>query len=89
MGVIEEEEKERLLAIKEMQKKVITPEDRKDWIQTSFWVPEMTPQAEKKDMNKPTRKLLCPTHSADDHFVKLKNLISLNIKNDPEEKEFI
>ena len=38
-----------------MQKKVVNPDDKKDWIKTSFWVPEMTPQVEKKDATKPTK----------------------------------
>jgi hypothetical protein len=38
-----------------MQRKVIDPEEQKDWIKTSFWVPEMTPQAEKKEANKPSK----------------------------------
>ncbi|CAI2371699.1 unnamed protein product [Moneuplotes crassus] len=88
-GIVKEEEKERILAIKKLQEKQLQPDEKKDWIKTSFWVPEMTPQAHKTEVKKPTRKLLCPSHAADDHFLKLKNLIDLKIKLDSEEKEFI
>lgn len=52
---IDESERERLKVIEKLKQKVIDPEEKKDWIKTSFWMPECTPQAEKKDVNKPSK----------------------------------
>ena len=73
--------------------------EKKDWIKTSFWAPENTPDnqtsaAPGESQNKddagaiPSKKLYCPIHqkgeNSDKHQIRIKELISL--KFDSEEK---
>jgi len=68
-------------------KPFVRSEAKKDWIQTSFWVPEMTPGVKKELKTKPDMRLDCPAKTSDDHKVKVKRLVSLKL-NTTESDEY-
>jgi len=62
---------------------------KKEWIKTSFWMPENTPEEKKDEIKPPSTKFQCPyNHSIKEtssavkpssHTVKFKELVSLKI----------
>lgn len=86
-----EEERSKDLVVKELTNTDHTVRDveKKEWIKTSFWVPENTPDIEKKTIDTmPNKKLYCPIqHKSESgeltkHQIKLKELVSLKFKVD-------
>lgn len=71
--------------LKEIQSKdfeILRDVAKKEWIKTSFWVPENTPILKDDRQAKiPSRKLICPIYDKNDakskHVIKFKELISL------------
>ena len=45
---------------------VVRNEAKKEWIKTSFWMPENTPQTKKDGPKAPSKSLFCPIHDKDD-----------------------
>ena len=65
---------------------VIRNEAKKEWIKTSFWMPENTPQAKDEGPVTPSKSLCCPIFDKGDlstrHQIKLKELTSLHFNTD-------
>ena len=45
---------------------VVRSEAKKEWIKTSFWMPENTPQTKKDGAKAPSKALFCPIHDKND-----------------------
>ena len=78
------DEKKKMMIIDELASHKISIDEKKDWIKTSFWVPEQTPGIERKLPPEPTLKLECPTTQ---HIIRLKKLVKLRI-NMSEDRQY-
>ena len=54
---------------------------KKDWIKTSFWMPENTPDMPVEEMKEPPAKakLECPFSKQDSHKIKIKELVKIKL----------
>ncbi len=59
--------------------------EKSEMIENCFWLPERTPEFNKIDTRRPSELLYCPLKD-NDHAIKLKNLISLKLKEEDSEK---
>jgi hypothetical protein len=54
---------------------------KKEWIKTSFWMPENGTEVS-NDIKAPVSKLVCPFSKDQGHTIKVKDLIKLDISED-------
>ena len=95
---LDEQARQKLEAIEELKTKefnIARKVAKKDWIKTSYWMPEHTPAEVDKSTDAPSSKLVCPwstkqsstvSKESEGHYVKLKDLVRLNLSQDEKEQ---
>jgi nitric oxide synthase-interacting protein len=79
-------EKAKLVAELTDKVTVVRSEAKKDWIKTSFWMPENTPEVKDEDGKPPCKTLFCPIFDQMEpktkHPIRVKELVSLHFGPD-------